>query len=501
MASITSPNMSLVIPTAGTQPGPEYAYNINTSLTLIDQHDHSPGRGVQITPAGLDINSDLSLNSNSLIDALTVVFTASDSASTAPMSLSIAPGGESPPQQDLWYTPDTGVPIQITKNGQVNVIASSIEGETYAAGTFFWTQAQDALPTTPANFDIGSIVLRPNTALTAFGVQLVPPSAISSQYSINLPLLPASQKIMTLDNSGNMAAPYTVDNSTIVIAANVIKVPDAGIGPAQIAATKSLGYDYLAPGFDGVWNVYSTTSSDTFTVPDDVVLLIAEIAGGGGGGGGGGQHGGSPDGGGGGGAGGAGIIPETIIIGVIPGDVLTLMVGAGGTAGTAPSGAGTAGGTGGTTSITGTGVSITVLGGAGGPGGAIGVGGTGLGGTGVASSWAPKKQTAGSGTGGNGLSAGSTAGAAGADSKTAIGGAGGANLVSGSPRGGGGGGGGAGFGAGGAGGASTNGTGNPGVAGGISAGGGGGAGGAGNGGVGAAGGAGLIRFYWLGAAS
>ncbi len=235
MASIISPNMNLIVPGVGTEAGPTYAIDINTSLTLIDQHDHSPGKGVQISVAGLNIDANLSLNDFSLIDATSIVFTASGSASTTPQSLSVAPGGESPQQQDLWYTPDTGVPIQITKNGIVNTVASSIPGESYAAGTFFWTQAQDALPTTPANFDIGSVTIRPNVALTTFGVRLQPASAISSQYSINLPLIPVVKNIVTLDTSGNMVADTNVDNSTIEIVANNLRVKAQGITAAQIA--------------------------------------------------------------------------------------------------------------------------------------------------------------------------------------------------------------------------------------------------------------------------
>lgn len=276
--------MNLTIPTVGGEPGPLYASDIDGDLTLIDLHDHTLGKGVQITPAGLNINDDLTLNGNSLTNVLTVVFNASVSASTTPMSLSVAPGGESPQQQDLWFTPDTGVPIQITKNGQVNVVASSIEGETYAAGTFFWTQAQDALPTTPANFDIGSIVLRPNTAGTSFGVQLVPPSAIASQYSINLPLLPSSQKIVTLDQFGNMTAPYTVDGSTIVVDTNVIKVPAGGITDTQIAMATITGDRLvahtitsreLAAGLNGTWN----TNVSTFSQPPFNVRIATVVNG------------------------------------------------------------------------------------------------------------------------------------------------------------------------------------------------------------------------------
>lgn len=226
-----SPNMNLVIPTVGQEQGPTYAFDVNSSLTLIDQHDHSPGRGVQITPAGMNINADLSMNGFSLLAAATIVFNASGSASTTPMSLSVAPGGESPQQEDLWYTPDTGVPIQITKNGIVNVVAASIPGESYAAGTFFWTQEQDALPTTPANFDIGSIVLRPNVALTTFGVNLHPPSSISSQYDINLPILPPGAAFVTIDNSGNMGTvPFPLTGTNIASAT----ITGSNIAPATI---------------------------------------------------------------------------------------------------------------------------------------------------------------------------------------------------------------------------------------------------------------------------
>lgn len=226
--------MNLVIPTVGSEQGPQYGFDINSSFTLVDQHDHTPGKGVQITPAALNINADVDFNSHSILNALTITMANSGTAAASGPALSIALGGESPPRQDLWYTDDTGAQIQITKNGIVNVVASAIPGESYAAGTFFWTQAQDSLPTTPANFDIGNIILRPNTALTTFGVQLQPASAIASQYSINLPLIPVAKRILTLDTSGNMVADTTVDNSTVEIVSNVIQVKDQGITAAKI---------------------------------------------------------------------------------------------------------------------------------------------------------------------------------------------------------------------------------------------------------------------------
>src|ERR1700688_3418987 len=63
---LISPNMDLPIPVVGVDPGPDYANNLDACLVLIDQHDHSPGHGVQISPSGININADLPINSNNL---------------------------------------------------------------------------------------------------------------------------------------------------------------------------------------------------------------------------------------------------------------------------------------------------------------------------------------------------------------------------------------------------------------------------------------------------
>ena len=73
---IVTPNMGLTVPIAsngqtGTgDAGPGYAINISADLSnIIDSHDHSTGKGVPITPAGLNINTDLTIQSNNLTQA------------------------------------------------------------------------------------------------------------------------------------------------------------------------------------------------------------------------------------------------------------------------------------------------------------------------------------------------------------------------------------------------------------------------------------------------
>jgi hypothetical protein len=217
MAFTSSPNMFLPIPGVGTEQGPNYALDINSSLTLIDQHDHSLGKGVQINPSGLNINSDLTINSNKLTDVGGVRFTALGSNPSDLQFLYVAPGPETPLTEDLWFNDGNGNQVQLTSNGLVNATIASLPGESFAGGTFFWKQGAGS--TTPANFDIGSITLRPNVPATTFGVTLSPPTGITSQYTINLPLLPVSQSFLTIDNSGTMVAatPFPLTNTAIAV--------------------------------------------------------------------------------------------------------------------------------------------------------------------------------------------------------------------------------------------------------------------------------------------
>lgn len=510
MSNTISPNMNLIIPGVGSESGPTYAFDVNSSLTLIDSHDHSFGKGVQITPAGININATFPMNDNVVSQIQALTFQAQSSASTLPQGLSVAPGGESPPQQDLWYTPDTGIPIQITENGIVKTTASSIPGESYSAGTFFWTQTQDSLPTNPANFDIGSITLRPNLAATSFGITIIPPT--TATYDLNLPnALPASRKIMTLDNSGNIGDVLDVDGTSIIIVGNSIELgPTPNITHTQISPTAGILQSQLA--FAALQQSSRTfvTGTTSFTVPTGVNFLIAVGCGGGGGGGSGGSSAGAS--GFAGGAGGAGSTPTIMTLPVTPGDVLTVVVGAGGAGGTIV-GAGSGG-------ITGTaGSNTTVTGASSGqivlmPGGAGGQGTNGGGGvtaTVNTVTWSiPLFATTvttggggGAGTGGGGTSGAGTGGGLNNRTNTpaATGGAGN-NAGGGAGAGGGGGGGGAGFGAGGNGGQGA--AGGNGVTGGTTsnfgAGGGGGGGGStiagSTGGAGGHGGAGTLVLYW-----
>ncbi len=349
--------MSLPIPGVGTEFGPDYALDVNSCLTLLDPHDHSPGSGVQITPAGLNINATLSFQSNQATNLLSASFVAQGSASAVLQSLSVAPGTESPALQDLWYTDSAGNAVQITSNGLVNATLASIPGESYSGGTFFWKQGAGS--TVPANFDIGSIVIRPNVAATTFGVSLIPQPTIASAYTLTLPADPSTaggSNFLLLDISGNISGGALVDNSSIEFASHALRVKAGGITAAMLATSAK-----------EQMQVALYTANGSFVVPDTVNWIQVLLVSGGGGGGGGGYNG--SVGGGGGGGGGGGQVLQTLP--VTPGETLTITVGAAGSAGIGSSvTTGGAGGNGGDSLIQRSGVTIArAVGGTGGQGG------------------------------------------------------------------------------------------------------------------------------------
>lgn len=234
--TIASTNMALPVPVVGVDPGPQYASDINTCLTLIDAHDHSSGKGVQITPSGININADFPININNLTLARTVRF----SSQSGTLSGASDVGCLYEVGVDLYYNDGSGNKIRITQSGGIVGSPGSISGlvspasATYvsATQTFVWQSAAN----TAANLDAGSLLMR-NITSGSNALTLSPPASLGSNYSIVLPTLPASQKFVTLDASGNMAAPWAVDNSTIEVNANTVQLKNGGVTRNKSAGT------------------------------------------------------------------------------------------------------------------------------------------------------------------------------------------------------------------------------------------------------------------------
>ena len=114
----TTPNMGLTVPTPQAETGPEYATEISDNLTnVIDTHDHSSGKGVAVTPAGLNINDDLTVNENNITSIRATRYTSQPSGlvGVGDLNETFVRAGE------LVFINASGQQIQLTSNGVVNV--------------------------------------------------------------------------------------------------------------------------------------------------------------------------------------------------------------------------------------------------------------------------------------------------------------------------------------------------------------------------------------------
>lgn len=275
--TIPSANMNLPIPTVGIDPGTDWALNLNSSLTLLDAHTHTPGSGVPITPGAININAALQINNNAVASIGSLAFLPQ---SVTPGSSSLYESGS-----DLYFVDGAGNNIRFTQGGSIAGASGTITGlpsgtasASYAAGTFVLQSATS----TSAALDVGSIILRNGTP-GSFGLTLSPPNAMGANYGLVLPGIPASQKFMTLDASGNMGAPWAVDGATIEVASGaIVRVKDQGIVTAKIAdqsvtqgklALRALSGIVGGVAISGTSGNYSMNSTTATTVTNLSVSL------------------------------------------------------------------------------------------------------------------------------------------------------------------------------------------------------------------------------------
>lgn len=207
---VISPNMNLPVPVPTSDPGPDWAQQLyNCLYSNLDQHDHSPGKGVQITPAGLNLNADVSLQDNNLTNARSVRMQPQVSILTQPTDI----GCISVIGNELFYNDVTGGHMfPLTNNGSVAGSSGSISGLTgtasasFSAGTFLWLRSTGVR----ADMDAATYILRyPGTYPTPAGnyINIQAPASLSGGYAFTLPTAaPGATSFLTMDSSGNLAA-------------------------------------------------------------------------------------------------------------------------------------------------------------------------------------------------------------------------------------------------------------------------------------------------------
>lgn len=237
---IQTPNMSLTVPIVGVAIGPDWASEINACLVIVDNHDHSAGKGVPVTPLGLNINTDLPFGGNNANTVRTVRFSNPNAQPTAASDVNCVYAY----QGNLYYN-NGSFPVQITNGHSISGTPGSISNLTSPASatyvsigsTFVWQSDAN----TPANMDAASYTFR-NLSANSKGLTVAPPAAMAADYTVTLPALPGSgTALVTLNSSGAMGT-IAPDGTTIVNTGTVLEV-----GPGSISNTQVVGGFGLVP--------------------------------------------------------------------------------------------------------------------------------------------------------------------------------------------------------------------------------------------------------------
>jgi microcystin-dependent protein len=265
---ILSGNMGLPVPIVGVTIGPNYATDVNNCLGLVDSHDHSFGRGVQITPAGINISSDLAANSNNI----TLLRSTRYVSQPTPLNLLSDVNTIYTVGNDLFYNDGLGNQIRITQSGAItgtpgnisNLVAPASASYNSGTSTFIWQSGINI----PAGMDNGPVTLR-NLTLNSHGITISPPSSLSIDYTITLPLNPpATTQLLSMDNSGNIIANT---NPNVLVPTGSITMYGGAAAPSGylICDGSAVSRTTFANLFGAIATNYGIgDGSTTFNLPD-----------------------------------------------------------------------------------------------------------------------------------------------------------------------------------------------------------------------------------------
>lgn len=117
----TTPNMSLILPVPTVTNGPEWATNVNTAFDVVDTHEHTPGKGVAVPSAGININADLEFNTFRAVEVKAIKHEVQTAALTGTIntnSIYVVNG-------DLYFNDGNGTIIQMTSGGSISTPSSA----------------------------------------------------------------------------------------------------------------------------------------------------------------------------------------------------------------------------------------------------------------------------------------------------------------------------------------------------------------------------------------
>lgn len=277
---MTTPNMTLDLPAVQVTLGPQWASLINSAFEVIDTHDHTSTKGVQVPTAGININADLNFNGNNAYALRTVRLS----------NLGVSPAGVTDlgivyqKNGELAYKDASGNEVVITAAGSVAGATGTITGLSSPASAAFssvtnsFTFSFDSSKPGKVNASDYSFYEYNNASANA--ITLKSPASVGAAYTIALPTAQATQSVelLTIDNNGQMnhaqlsgtANQVNVTQSTSAVQLALPQDIHSGASPSFTGAL-------LGDGVVGTPALRFTNDTNTglYRVGADQVALVA----------------------------------------------------------------------------------------------------------------------------------------------------------------------------------------------------------------------------------
>lgn len=245
----TTPNMAITEPDVSVTEGPAWATLLNSAFDRVDQHDHSSGNGVRITPAGLNINQDLPFGSSNATALKSTRFTSQSAVLAAINDKSCVYVVDG----NLYYNNSSGTSIQLTSGSGINLSSIGTIGGDYGASgvtaTVTYSNTTKAYSflqaaSQAAKLFTGDILLT-STAASTQSVTLKADPTVTA-YSLTYPIAaPATDTISAWTSAGvGTFRTLTGTSNQLTVTpssgAFTFSLPSAITAPGSLTTTSSL---------------------------------------------------------------------------------------------------------------------------------------------------------------------------------------------------------------------------------------------------------------------
>lgn len=241
----TTTNMLLDKPVVSNTAGPLWATMLNEIADVIDVHDHSYGKGVQITPSGINVSSALEFNENDATELRSVRF----ASQSALMSLAADVSCAYVKDGELYFRDASGTNVQITSGGTVNAaaLASNIFPQANKTGDYTILPADTEIHFTFDAFSANRICTLPAaSAVTAGRYYLISDKNGDCSASRSITITAAGADTINGATTSVIAIPY---GCAIVVrtSTSTWRV----LNPTQLATTTKYGQLMLTNDLGG----------------------------------------------------------------------------------------------------------------------------------------------------------------------------------------------------------------------------------------------------------